>query len=236
MMVKCMAKLMSLHFKYLHTRINIILETICFMALVISFLIGSKILLRYEFKWINQKELTLSYKNLAINLSKIFIPLLSCYLFGNSFQKINDDYKQIIIKTRFDRIKYLVSKQLVISIVILSLTMLCNCFYLLFGKLSIPNFTSKGIINKTWIELYLIAIFYGLLSNIGVVVTKSGFAYIMIVMLYFIIQIIAEASSLHIILFPYLMIDHLSSNWILVICEIILIYWLSLIIFYYIDI
>ena len=95
-----MFRLMWLHFKYLHTRNNVILELIAFTIVILSFLISSNIFVNYEIRWVNQKEILISYQTLVINLSKIFIPLVSCYLFGSGFLKINDDYKLIIIKKR----------------------------------------------------------------------------------------------------------------------------------------
>ena len=69
-----MFRLMWLHFKYLHTRNNVILEFIGFTILILSFLISSNIFVNYEIRWVNQKEILISYQTLVINLSKIFIP------------------------------------------------------------------------------------------------------------------------------------------------------------------
>ncbi len=234
-MVKSMFRLMWLHFKYLYTRNNIILGSIGFSILILSFLISSNIFVKYETRWINQKEILISYQTLVINLSKIFIPLISCYLFGSSFQKINDDYKLIIIKKRSERIKYFISKQLVIASIVLVFCLLCNSFYLIFGIVAIPNFSKEGIINDIWLNLYLISVFYGLLSTLVVLITKSSFGYIIVVIIYFVIQILSEAISLKINILPYLINNFLSINIILLISEIIILMWSNLLYYYNMD-
>ena len=235
MVVKSMFRLMWLHFKYLHTRNNVILELIAFTILILSFLISSNIFVNYEIRWVNQKEILISYQTLVINLSKIFIPLVSCYLFGSGFLKINDDYKLIIIKKRSERIKYFISKQIVIASIVLMFCLLCNSFYLIFGVAAIPNFSKEGIINNTWLNLYLISVFYGLLSTFVVLITKSSFGYIMVVIIYFVIQILVEAVSLKINILPYLINNHLSINIILLISEIIVLIWSNILYYYYMD-
>lgn len=230
-----MVKLMKLHFKYLSTRTNAILGIICFNVLIISFLIGSNIFSNYETRWFNQKEIAISYENLVINLSKVLLPLFSCYLFGSSFQKVNDDYKLIIIKTRLQRFKYIISKYLVISIIILAFCLFSHSCYLLFGKISIPNFTKLRLDNIIWIKIYAITIFYGLMSCAVVLYTKSSFGYIMVIIIYFTIQIVAEVVPIKFSILPFLVNNDLSINGILLISEIVIIIWINLLKYYSMD-
>lgn len=227
--------MINIHLKYFNNKVNIVIQSILIIVIFTSFMIASNIFKKYSYCYINQVEITLNYQIMVINLTKVIFPLLSSYLFGSSFLKVNDDYRLIIIKSRKERIKYFLSKVFSLCFIIGGLLIICNSLYLLLGYLGIPNFTKYGIINLVFVKIYLISIIYGLLSLIIVLFTDNSLGYILIMICYIIIQILGDFVTFNIFVLPFLKDKDLSINIVALISELIMLLWLNLMRYYYMD-
>ncbi len=227
--------MINIHLKYFNNKVNIVIQSILIIVIFTSFMIASNIFKKYSYCYINQVEITLNYQIMVINLTKVIFPLLSSYLFGSSFLKVNDDYRLIIIKSRKERIKYFLSKVFSLCLIIGGLLIICNSLYLLLGYLGIPNFTKYGIINLVFVKIYLISIIYGLLSLIIVLFTDNSLGYILIMICYIIIQILGDFVTFNIFVLPFLKDKDLSINIAALISELIMLLWLNLMRYYYMD-
>lgn len=230
-----MNRMINIHLKYFNNKVNIVIQSILIIVIFTSFMIASNIFKKYSYCYINQVEITLNYQIMVINLTKVIFPLLSSYLFGSSFLKVNDDYRLIIIKSRKERIKYFLSKVFSLCLIIGGLLIICNSLYLLLGYLGIPNFTKYGIINLVFVKIYLISIIYGLLSLIIVLFTDNSLGYILIMICYIIIQILGDFVTFNIFVLPFLKDKDLSINIVALISELIMLLWLNLMRYYYMD-
>lgn len=230
-----MNRMINIHLKYFNNKVNIVIQSILIIVIFTSFMIASNIFKKYSYCYINQVEITLNYQIMVINLTKVIFPLLSSYLFGSSFLKVNDDYRLIIIKSRKERIKYFLSKVFSLCLIIGGLLIICNSLYLLLGYLGIPNFTKYGIINLVFVKIYLISIIYGLLSLIIVLFTDNSLGYILIMICYIIIQILGDFVTFNIFVLPFLKDKDLSINIAALISELIMLLWLNLMRYYYMD-
>lgn len=230
-----MIKLFKLHLKYFYNKVNIIILSILIMICIIALVVISRIFKPYSYRFMNQYEIVINYQIMTINLTKIIFPLFTCYLFGSSFLKINDDYRLIMLKNRKDRIKYFLSKLVVLSLIVLIFSLIINSIYLLLGYLGIPNFTKYGIMNLTFLKVYFISLIYGLLSLLIVLISDHSLGYLLMMISYIIIQIMGDTLTLNIIFFPYLKEYQFSINIVLIVSEFIMLLFGTLMRYYYMD-
>lgn len=190
-----MSRLIKLHFKYIYSKLLVYLLLSITSLLFVYFLYEAGIFESYSYRWYNQKELKLNYTTNIILIVKLIFPILSIYLFGNSFLPKEDGYIKIVIKNRNDRIKYFLSKILVIVYISFALFLINFTTINLIGKISIPNYYISKEIVYSFVNIFLMSTILGLISSSLSILLKQSFSYILLIIIYMILQMINDSSN-----------------------------------------
>lgn len=223
--------LFKLHLKYLLNKVNVILLITMFTILMITMMTSSKLFTSFSEKWFMKKNNQVLYESTILNIFKFLIPFFSIYFFGHSYLKKQDNYVIMIVKNRYERIKYFISKIVCIQFIITIFLIAVFEMYLFFGYISICKFIPNF---KFWIEVYLISLIYGLFTTTFTLLINHSLLYIIIMLGYLILNIIYELNEIMIVFFPIYFNLEYYKLWILVV-PICFYFCISLLIYFFSD-
>ena len=109
---------MNIHRKYLINKISLVLF---FLLIIVSFLINfaSIFSINNEYNWFDKDIATSQFLETYLLFFKLVVINLNCYLFGYSFNKEQDSYHLLITGYSYLKVKYIITKLLMICIIIL---------------------------------------------------------------------------------------------------------------------
>ena len=185
----------KLHLKYLITKTNLILFIILAITLSLFFILSSNIITDFNERWMDRDNLKQSYMEIMKNTLKVILPLISIFLFGNSFLSYQDNYILLFHKTRKIRISFFITKWISICLVMIVIFIFTIFQYSLWGLISLPTFMLKDIEIEYWVKLFAITIIYSLLSIIIVTICNHSLGYIAIIIFYILLNAIFEINE-----------------------------------------
>lgn len=157
-----MKNLIKCHLNYLISKTTIIVTAIVLLIIMIGSL-SSVFSLESNLSYNDNNYI---YFNNVFMISKIIIIIYSIFLFGYSNLTKTDQYNVILIASGISRIKIIVSKIISISIIVLIICYFAYFQYLLIGFINYREFLFNSNYLKSFIALYLLALFFGLFSLI----------------------------------------------------------------------
>lgn len=204
----------KLHLKYLITKTNIILFVILAITLSLFFIFSSNIFNSFDERWLDRDNIKQSYVEIIKNTLKVILPLISIFLFGNSFLNHQDNYLLLFHENRKIRISFFITKVLSICLVIIVIFIFTILQYSFWGLVSLPTFMIKDIALEYWFKLFMISIIYSLFSIIIVTICNHSLGYIAVIIFYILLNAFFEINEslikILIWIFP-LLIDY-SAN------------------------
>lgn len=232
--------MIRLHYKYIYNKIINILVIILIVLFSLYFLYEVDFLSEFKTRWFNQYELYQSYSYNSIFIIKLIIPVIAIYLFSISFMDYYDGYKQIILKNRNDRILYFITKLLVIIYILFIVIFVLYLLFTLIGYLYIPNFLFYKVNIIPFINIFITSIIFGLISQIFVQLYNNHLSYILVIILYILLQMITDSDVSLInfisIILPIINSDYsFSFNYAFVILQLFLSTFINLLIYYIKD-
>lgn len=187
--------LIKLHLKYLITKTNLILFSILLLSNMIMLTLSSGAIYSFSERWFMMTSFKESYIDFTKNIFKIILPLISSFLFGNSFLDYNDNYLLIFHNNKKTRIKFYFTKLISIILVIFLINFTTFIIYSFIGYLSIPCFVMNDLNFNFWYRLFLLCIIYGVLSLVVVLSTNHSFGYIIVIIIYIAINALNEING-----------------------------------------
>lgn len=213
--------MIKLHFYYLFSKVNILIMSIILILISIIYIVNINIFDNYILEFINKKEILINYQNIYIMITKLLNILFSCYLFGYAFYYTNDNYCVLFDHFRNNRLPFLLSKILVLTIISILYNIIIYLLYLLIGIIGNRYFNFEYISLNIFLQSIFICLIYGYISSSLVLMLKSYFVILIPYVLFVISEIITNDifASYYRILFPTLLTNNV--NYILLIFLII---------------
>ena len=103
--------------------------------------------------------------------------------------------KIIIVKSRAQRIKYFLSKNVSIYIFLSILFIFIYILYKLIGVIQIPNFINYDKSSILYLKVFLLSIYYGNMSLLIILIVNQSIAYVSNMIIYVIVEILSDASN-----------------------------------------
>ncbi len=204
-----MIKLLNIHRNYLFNKINVIIIILLEIVGLIVAVIGINEI-NHEYNQYDTDQAINLYLDYFKLYYKLIIILFNCYLWGSSFTKEKDSYHLLIDNYYQKRLKYIITKILILLVVSFILIYCLFISYALIGIFCSNWFEVTKKCLELFVSSYLIVVIYGLLAAIFVKIIPSDYAYMLSLMVFVFGEIIKE--------------DYLdnSFNWYYFICPIIL--------------
>ena len=161
--------------------------------------------------------------------------LVVSYLFGYSFYYNNDNYAVLITSFRKNRLPYLYTKILTLSLIVIIFNAIIYILYLLIGIIGNRYFTFQTYILNIFIQSILINLIYGYLTSILIMFIKSYFVILIPYLLFIVSEILGDYQSLFVELYHLLLptiINNNSNNQYVLLC-LLFIYYLIIFTFCY---
>jgi hypothetical protein len=204
---------MNIHRKYLINKISLVLF---FLLIIVSFLINfaSIFSINNEYNWFDKDIATSQFLETYLLFFKLVVINLNCYLFGYSFNKEQDSYHLLITGYSYLKVKYIITKLLMICI-IMSCVLFISIYIMLLQSIFCSNLI---LINKNSLELFinlvLICLIYGSLSSIFSMLFNNNYAYFLGSMLFVIGELIKDYKIVHFyfVFFPSVSISNFDSG------------------------
>lgn len=199
--------LIKIHRNYLLNKICIIV--ICIVLLLSFFAnILCIISINQEYNWFEGINAYHHYIDNIVLFFKLVTINLICYLWGSAFNKDVDSYHLLINGFRNIKLKYLITKLvilLMITFLIISINVLFSAFL---GVLCSNWYFSHKIIVKLFVVMYLLSIIYGIVSAVFSTLINSNYVYLLSSGLFVLGEFLNESSfsfcKLYFIFFPNL--------------------------------
>jgi len=185
-------KIVECHYYHIVSKI-----TLCSLIIIILMLSIDKILIvsTIDFNQ-SRQERTINLFYNTFETDKIFSVLLSSFVFGFSFTNIQDSYRFFILINGVSREKYFLTKIITIFLIIsvyTSILLLFSLVILIFSKLSLTI-----IYLKAYLSLYIMIIFYGLLSTLLIQLFNNYYLIILPFALYIFTNSLVEENKVSI--------------------------------------
>lgn len=227
--------MIKLHYHYLLSKINLIIISILVLIIFLTFNISINIFDNHINEFINKEYINVNYHNIYILINKLCTVLFSCYLFGYSFYYNNDNYAVLITSFRKNRLPYLYTKILTLSLIVIIFNAIIYILYLLIGIIGNRYFTFQTYILNIFIQSILINLIYGYLASILIMFIKSYFVILIPYLLFIVSEILGDYQSLFVDLYHLLLptiINDSSNNQYVLLC-LLFIYYLIIFTFCY---
>ena len=176
----------NLHRKYLLSKINyMIILFIILVTLLVYFVLFNPFNNSYT-HWLNKQESIKTSIDNIVFINKFIFVLIGSFLFGNSFSLQQDAYNVIFLRTKKDKVNFYITKILsIISIIAFIFVILCfsNLFLFNYKINYYSNIKDLVLIN---FESFLLALVYGSISIILILIFKTQLVLIVPLILFFI--------------------------------------------------
>lgn len=142
-------------------------------------------------------EFLVSMVNLMYFSSSFFITkmigiFLSCFLLSYCFLKKNDEYSVILLTSGVEKSKSFISKILIIYIIIFLYYFIVFLFFVLIGYTFTNKFVFSQIYLTSYIRLYVLSFYYGMVSLVLVQIINNIYVIIMTFSIFLVGSIINE--------------------------------------------
>lgn len=186
-----MKGLFRCHFNYLFSK-----KTIAIYFISTSFILASHLIsvLSIDFDvGIIDNNYLYFYNSFAF--TKIISCIFSLFLFSYSFLDRHDNYVVLFIAKGISRISVFISKIIILSLFLLSLIYVNYFLYSLIGFIFYNNFIFEFKYLSNYLGLYLLCIYYGLVSLFITQLIKNIYVIIITFALFNVIEIINDNSN-----------------------------------------
>lgn len=168
-------QIVKIHRKYLINKVNALLFIfIVFVEILICFLSIKH--LKLEYNWFEGKIAFTSYLETNLMYYKLVVINLICFIWGNSFTKNANSYHLLVTGYQGIKLKYILSKLLMLIIITISLIFISFYLMTLIGVLCCNFVSINKIIFELFINVLLICIIYGLLSSVFTILINNQYA------------------------------------------------------------
>ncbi|HHU80276.1 MAG TPA: hypothetical protein GXZ35_02940 [Acholeplasmataceae bacterium] len=193
-----MMSLITLHRKYLWTKVNLIIFDLLVGIINIGLLVSINPIEQISLHDLNRKSYALAYNTNMEIMMKISLTLISCYLFGSSFCFQNDNYRVLYLSSQKGskkRIVYFLTKYYALASIYFGVVLVAFLCYMIIGYL----FTSWFVIEFSVIEffggLFLTGLIFGSVAMIFGILFNNWFSSLIPYIIFIISEIIVELSS-----------------------------------------
>ncbi|MBE6131399.1 MAG: hypothetical protein E7183_06720 [Erysipelotrichaceae bacterium] len=132
--------------------------------------------LKLEYNWFEGKIAFTSYLETNLMYYKLVVINLICFIWGNSFTKNANSYHLLVTGYQGIKLKYILSKLLMLIIITISLIFISFYLMTLIGVLCCNFVSINKIIFELFINVLLICIIYGLLSSVFTILINNQYA------------------------------------------------------------
>ncbi len=168
-------QIVKIHRKYLINKVNVLLFIfIVFVEILICFLSIKH--LKLEYNWFEGKIAFTSYLETNLMYYKLVVINLICFIWGNSFTKNANSYHLLVTGYQGIKLKYILSKLLMLIIITISLIFISFYLMTLIGVLCCNFVSINKIMFELFINVLLICIIYGLLSSVFTILINNQYA------------------------------------------------------------
>lgn len=154
-----MKNLIICHINYLVNKTTIIIFFLFFVITIINNIVGINSINKISYHECNYNYFLNSYF-----ITKILGLFLTIFLFSYSFLTKQDQYSHLIISSSVSRGKYLVSKIISICIILLIFLIVEMFIYVIVGYLGYSNFLLFNDFCLSFLYLFMLMIYYGLIT------------------------------------------------------------------------
>ncbi len=201
-------KIIKLYMSYFFTVSNVLVLLLLYLFLTFS----------YSVSIINLNE-GLSYENIlqfyfenSLYYTKIIIILLSTFIFMKLNSDRNEYVLNIVITSGYKKRENYSYMMVTNFIIMFIFCLLSFVIYILIGFSVKKYFYLDYNILITFMNVYILSIYYGLLSYFFTMILKNQFIYIVIIIMYFISTLFVDKESVFKYIYLYFFPDINSSN------------------------
>lgn len=187
-----MKALIKCHFNYLISKMTIIISLIAY--LIILMVTATSIFFLDVDLSFRENNYMFFYDSFII--AKIITIIFSIFLFSYSFLSKVDNYNIILIASGIKKTKIIITKMITISLVIFIFVYIIYFSYLLIGVIFYKNFLFESKYLFSYLNLYLICLFFGFFSVLLIQVFNNIYTIIIAYALYNLSEVFKANNSI----------------------------------------
>lgn len=184
-------KITKLYLKYQITLSNILI----FLLLIIFLTISYYITIYNINESLSYEEVLLYYFENNFYYTKIVIVFVSCFLFMKLKNERNEYLVNIIAPAGYNKKENYSSMIMSNIIILVSIILILLCNFVIIGVINKNYFTIKLTYLIGFLNLVLLAIHYGLLTYLLILITNNQFIYILVIIMFLLSDLLINTNE-----------------------------------------